>query len=112
MKPFVTKSHLSVDMKNKVFLFYQKVMHSLAVTVTEVTKGSAFASVPFVTVTESQDGTRFQRYFHATPPTRSYRPRENARYLALYGVSKDGMGRETVRVVIQLNTGEHHECKQ
>jgi len=69
MKPFVTKSHLSVDMKNKVFLFYQKVMHSLAVTVTKVTKGSAFASVPFVTVTESQDGTRFQRYSHATPHT-------------------------------------------
>ena len=39
MNPSATKSHLSVDTKNKHFLFYQKVMHSLAVTVTEVTKG-------------------------------------------------------------------------
>lgn len=38
MNPSATKNHLSVDTKNKHFLFYQEVMHSLAVTVTEVTK--------------------------------------------------------------------------
>lgn len=41
MNPFATKSHLSVDTKNRLFLFYQEVMHSSAVTVTEVTKGGA-----------------------------------------------------------------------
>lgn len=60
MNPYATKSHLSVDTKNNDFLLYQKVMHSLAVTVTEVTKGCARASVPFVTVTKPKTDPRHQ----------------------------------------------------
>jgi len=38
MTGFVTKSHLSVDTINSLFLFYQEITYLCLVTVTEVTK--------------------------------------------------------------------------